>query len=88
VDPAAAGHPAACWGVNLSPAGLLFSVVVVCIVPFRLYVVPLFYSGGRSEEELQEVMDVLDAPHIHEEEDDRGSLQAPVNITATFHSTV
>ena len=31
---------AVAWGVNLSPAGLLFSVIIVLLVPFRALVVP------------------------------------------------
>lgn len=38
-----------CWAVNLSPAGLLFSLVVVCLVPFRVYVVPYFFTKQELE---------------------------------------
>eukprot|EP01063_Lacrimia_lanifica_P028716 TRINITY_DN4241_c0_g3_i1.p1 TRINITY_DN4241_c0_g3~~TRINITY_DN4241_c0_g3_i1.p1 ORF type:complete len:571 (+),score=203.23 TRINITY_DN4241_c0_g3_i1:61-1773(+) len=42
------------WAVNLSPAALLFSVIVVMIVPFRRFVIPTMFS---------EYLDVLDAEH-------------------------
>jgi hypothetical protein len=32
------------WGVNLSPAGLLFSVIIVAIVPFNKFVMPLIFT--------------------------------------------
>jgi len=38
------GLLAICWAVNLSPAGLLFSLCVVSIVPFRVYVMPKIFS--------------------------------------------
>ena len=43
-----------CWAVNLSPAGLLFSVIVCLLVPFRQKVVPVFFD--KSE------LDLLDRP--------------------------
>ena len=35
---------AVCWAVNLSPAGLAFSLVVVGLVPFRIYVIPCCFN--------------------------------------------
>ena len=40
---------AICWAVNLSPAGLLFSFVVVSIVPFRAYVMPHIFTEAELE---------------------------------------
>ena len=47
---------ALCWAVNLSPAGLLFSLVVICLVPFRIYVVGKIFSPEECE--------ILDKPEI------------------------
>eukprot|EP01059_Diplonema_ambulator_P015316 TRINITY_DN26425_c0_g1_i1.p1 TRINITY_DN26425_c0_g1~~TRINITY_DN26425_c0_g1_i1.p1 ORF type:complete len:555 (+),score=153.62 TRINITY_DN26425_c0_g1_i1:34-1665(+) len=47
---------AVCWGVNLSPAALLFSVIVVSIVPFREHIVPMIFTDP-------EVLHVLDSEH-------------------------
>ena len=35
---------AGCWAVNLSPAGLAFSLVVLSLVPFRTYVIPCCFT--------------------------------------------
>ena len=37
---------AVAWAVNLSPAGLAFSLVVVLLVPFRTHIVGLLSTGG------------------------------------------
>lgn len=42
------------WAVQLSPAGLLFSVLICMLVPFRIWVVPLLFTPHE--------LDMLDAP--------------------------
>ena len=50
---------ALCWGVNLSPAALLFSVIVVSIVPTRKYLIPKLFDSERRDE----ILRVLDSAH-------------------------
>eukprot|EP01060_Flectonema_neradi_P024369 TRINITY_DN3312_c0_g1_i3.p1 TRINITY_DN3312_c0_g1~~TRINITY_DN3312_c0_g1_i3.p1 ORF type:complete len:552 (+),score=62.18 TRINITY_DN3312_c0_g1_i3:35-1690(+) len=62
---------ALCWGVNLSPAALLFSVIVVSIVPTRKYLIPSLFSTETRDE----VVRVLDSAHD-------GNEVAPINEQA------
>jgi len=40
---------AICWAVNLSPVGLLFSLCVVSIIPFRNFVMPRLFDKAELE---------------------------------------
>lgn len=67
---------AVAWGVNLTPAGLLFSLIIVLIVPFRAYCVPrIFAACLGSDEDVQKVLEVLDSAHEGNEDVDEGEEQ-------------
>ena len=70
---------ALCWGVNLSPAALLFSVIVVAIVPTRKYLVMKMFSPERTAL-VEQVLDSAHGGDSDSEEEEREGINKQTSL--------